>query len=106
MQVLQPVGAPVLILAAVLVTTYAASCTVDSQDKCRCSESASSLLDVGCIFKYPYEFHGTIDDTTYTFRFSPCGDTECEPQNGTVSISLSLPLSLLSAATSACNSQT
>ena len=31
-----------------------ASCSVDSENKCRCSESATAHLDVSCYFRYPY----------------------------------------------------
>ena len=40
------------------VTVRAATCPVEAKDKCRCSETGnvttSSLLDIGCYFKYPY----------------------------------------------------
>ena len=43
-----------LLSAALIFVARAASCSVDAQDKCRCSESPSSLLDVTCYLQYPY----------------------------------------------------
>ena len=52
------VRAVVSAVALLQVTARAATCPVEVKDKCRCSETGnvttSSLLDIGCYFKYPY----------------------------------------------------